>query len=104
MVKFFTAAIAQGTLHFFLQDIPTKMFAEGLWDKIFVTGTIAALGHALGDKDFNIRTSMVKFFTAAIAQGALLFFFCRIYLLKFLQRVFGTKYLSLRPSSHWDMH
>ena len=56
------------------RDFHTEIFAGGLWDKIFVTGTVAALGDALSDRDFNIRTSMVKFFTAAIAQGAPHFF------------------------------
>ena len=54
----------------FLQDIPTKIFAESLWDKIFDTEIVSALGHALGDKNMNIRASTINFFTAALAQGA----------------------------------
>ena len=69
MVQFFTAAIAQGALQFLLQDIPTKMFAEGLWDKIFVTGTVVALGRALDDEDYEVRASIAIFYTAAMAQG-----------------------------------
>ena len=58
----------------FSRDIHTEIFADSPWDKIFVTGTVAALGHALSDRDINIRTSVVKFFTAAIAQGGPHFF------------------------------
>ena len=103
MVTLYTAAMAQGAPSLFSPDIHTKIFAGGLWDKIFVTGTVAAFGHALDGRDSYVRTSMVKFFTAAIAQGALQFF-RRIFSLKYLQRVFGTRYLSLRPSPHLDMH
>ena len=53
----------------FLQDIPTKIFAESLWDKIFDTEIVAALGNALGDKNMIIRASTINFFTAALAQG-----------------------------------
>ena len=98
-VEFFAAALDQGALHCFLRDIHTKIFAGSLWEKIFVIGTVTTLGHALGDKDLNVRTSMVEFFTSAIAQGAF-HFFCRVSPLKCLQRVFGTRYLSLRPSPH----
>ena len=100
---FYTAALAQGAPSLFSRDIHTEIFAGSLWEKIFVTETVVAFGHALGGRYFDIRTSMVKFFTDAIAQGAL-YFFCRMYPLKCLQRVFGTRYLTLRPSPHWEMH
>jgi hypothetical protein len=45
--------------------------AEGIWDKIFDTETVAALRHALGDDDDLVRSSAVKFFTAAMARGVL---------------------------------
>jgi hypothetical protein len=51
----------------------------------------------------DVRSSVVKFFTAAIAQGAL-HCFHRIFILKYLQRAFGTRYLTLRPSPYLDMH
>ena len=103
MVQFFTAAIAQGALQFILQDIPTKMFAEGLWDKIFVTGTVVALGRALDDEDYEVRASIVIFYTAAMAQGAL-HCFHGVFIPNYLQAVFGTRYLSLRQSRHLEMH
>ena len=73
----------------FSPDIHTEIYADSLWDKIFVTGTVAALGHALGDIDFNVRTNVVKLFTAAIAQGALSCFH-GIFIPICLQRAFGT--------------
>ena len=79
------------------------MFSEGLWDKIFVTGTIIALGRALGDDDFNVRTSMVIFCTTAVARGVLRCY-RGTFLPKYLQAVFGTRYLSLGPPPHLDMH
>ena len=80
------------------------MFPEGLWDKIFDTETVAALGRALGDEGSNIRASMVKFYTqaAAMAQGAL-HYFCGTLIPKYLQAIFGTRYLSLGRSLHLDM-
>ena len=79
------------------------MFAEGLWDKIIDTETVAALGHALSDEDWDIRASMVKFYAAAMTQGAL-HCFRGTFLSKYLQAVFGTRYLSLEPSPYSDMH
>jgi hypothetical protein len=55
----------------FLGDILTKIYAEGFRDRIFDTEIITALGHTLGNKDHFIRSSAVKFFIAATAQGAL---------------------------------
>jgi hypothetical protein len=77
----------------FSQDIHTEIFAEGIWDKIFHTETVATLGRALGDEFSNVRGSVVEFFTAAIAQGEL---GCshRIFILKYLQRAFGTRFLT----------
>jgi hypothetical protein len=79
------------------------MFAGGFRDKIFDTNTVATLGRALGDGDSNVRSSVVKFFTAAIAQGEL---GCshRIFILKYLQRAFGTRYFTLRLLPHLDVH
>jgi hypothetical protein len=87
----------------FSQDIHTEIFAEGIWDKIFHTETVATLGRALGDRDYNVRISVVEFFTAAIAQGEL---GCshRIFILKYLQRAFGTRYFTLRLLPHLDVH
>ena len=88
----------------FLQDIPTKIFAESLWDKIFDTEVVAALGYALGDKNMNIRASTINFFTAALAQGAhALCCFYGLFISKYLQTVFGPRYLKLRPSPPLDV-
>ena len=80
-----------------------KIFAEGVRDKIFDTETVAALGCALRHKDSNVRSGAVKIFTAAIAQGAL---HCihGTFIPKYWQTVFGTRYLSLGPLPHLDMH
>jgi hypothetical protein len=87
----------------FSQDIHTEIFAEGIWDKIFHTETVATLGCALGDEFSHVRGSVVEFFTAAIAQGEL---GCshRIFILKYLQRAFGTRYFTLRLLPHLDVH
>jgi len=84
-------------------DIHTGVFAEGSWDKIFDTKTIAALGHALSSKTYHLRSSVVNFFTAAVAQGVL---HCcdGILIPKYLQRGFGTRYFKLRPLLHLGMH
>ena len=47
------------------------MFSEGFRDKIFDTETVAALRHALADKAVVVRTEVIKFYIAAIAQGVL---------------------------------
>jgi hypothetical protein len=80
-----------------------EIVAEGIWDKIFDTEAIATLGHALGDEDNDVRCKVVNFFTAAMGQGELCCF-CRIVILKYLQRAFGTRSLTLRPLLHLDMH
>jgi hypothetical protein len=66
-----------------LQDSHTKIFAEGIQDTIFDTETIAALGHALSDKNYYVRGSAVEILTAAMAQGVL-HRFHRIFMPKFL--------------------
>jgi len=72
VVKIFIAIITQGVLcFFFLRDMYTELFTEGLRDKIFDTEIIAALGRALSDETSYIRNSAVEIFTAAVAQGAL---------------------------------
>jgi hypothetical protein len=89
MINLFTAAMAQGELSSccFCIIVITKIFAEGIWDKIFDTETIAALGRALqgalGDESFGVRRSAVKILTAAMAQGVLCCFH-RIFKLKYL--------------------
>jgi hypothetical protein len=85
------------------QDIHIEIFSEGIWDKIFDTETIATLGHALGDEDNDIRSSVVKFFTTAMAQGVLCYFH-GIFILKYSQGAFGIRYLTLRLLPHLDMH
>jgi HEAT repeat protein len=68
VVKIFTSAIPRGTPHCF-HNIHTEIVAEGFRDKIFDTEIVAALVHALGDKDSYVKSSAGYFFTAAIAQG-----------------------------------
>ena len=58
-----------------LRDIHTKVYTEGLWDKIFDTEMVAALGRALSDEDYFVRMSVLHAFTGVMAQGALRFFF-----------------------------
>jgi len=82
------------------------MFSEGFRDKIFNTEIIAALGRALSDKTSrydHLRISAVNFFTAAVAQGAR-HFFDGILIPKYLQRGFGTRYLTLRSLPHWGVY
>ena len=102
VVGIFTAAVAQGALHF-LRDIHTKIFADGFRDKIFDTVIVAALGRALSDETSYLRSGVVEFFTAAVAQGALRFFH-RIFIPTYDQRGFGTRYLILRLLPHLDVH
>jgi hypothetical protein len=87
----------------FSQDSHTEIFAGGIWDKIFDTETVAALVHALGDEDRVVRRNAVNFFIAAMAQGELCCFY-RIAIPKYLQRAFGTRYLTLRLLPHLDVH
>ena len=87
----------------FSLDIDTEIFSEGIQHKIFDTMIVTALGRTLGHSDSSTRWSAVKFFTAALAQGVLLFFH-RILTLKYFQRGFGTRYLILRSLPHLDMH
>ena len=68
----------------FLLDIHTENFAEGFRDKIFDTEIVAALGHVLSNEASYLRRSVIEFFTAALAQGVLRFFFHGIVLLKYL--------------------
>ena len=82
-------------VHFFLQDILTEIFAEGFRDKIFDTEMVSALGRALSDESDDLKNSAVEFFTAAVAQGMLCFFY-EILIQKYSQSVFGTRYLILR--------
>ena len=65
------------------------MFSEGFRDKIFDTKTVAALQHALADQSSIVRTKVVKFLIAAIAQGVLQYV-RGIFVPNRLQRAFGT--------------
>jgi hypothetical protein len=103
VVQIFTAAVAQGTLRGFYGDILTEIFAEGFRDKIFNTDIVAALGHALTNETSDLGSSLVEFFTTAVAEGALPCF-DRIFILKYWKRGFGTRYLILRSSLHLDVH
>ena len=76
------------------------MFAEGFRDKIFDHEAVAALGRALANTS---SVGAVKFFITAIAQGVL-HCFRGIPIPKCFQRVFGTRYLTRRPSLHLDVH
>jgi len=91
VVKILIDALAQGVICFCLWGIYTELFTDGFQDKIFDNEMVAALGHALGHEDLNIRTSAVKILTAALAQGMLCCFDGMI-ILKYSQRGFGTRY------------
>jgi hypothetical protein len=85
------------------RDVHTKILVEGFRDKIFDAEIITALEHALSDKDSDIRISTIQIFTAAIVQGAL-HYLHRLFILTYLQRGFGTRYLILRLLLHLNMH
>jgi metal-dependent HD superfamily phosphatase/phosphodiesterase len=88
---------------FILQGVNTEIFADGFRDKIFDTEIVAALGCTLSDKDHLVRRNTVEIFTAAIAQGRPTSVF-GVFILKYFQRAFGTKYLILRLSPHLEVH
>lgn len=71
VVKIFTSAVAQGTPHCFQRDIHTEIVAERVRNKMFNTEIVVALVGALRDEDTDIRSSVVAFFTATMAHGAL---------------------------------
>jgi hypothetical protein len=86
----------------FSWNIDPEIFAEGFRDKIFDTEIVAALGRVLGDTHPGARSTVVDFFTVAMAQGTLHFFY-GIFMLKYSQRAFRTRYLILRPSPYLDV-
>jgi len=88
---------------FGFQGVNTEIFADGFQDKIFDKEIVAALGCTLSDKNDLVRRITVRIFTAAIAQGRLTSVF-GVFILKFFQRAFGTKYLILRLSPHLEVH
>ena len=53
----------------FVRCIHSEIAAGGLRDKIFDAEIVAALVHALGDEDSEIRSSAANFFTTAVVQG-----------------------------------
>ena len=87
---------------FSLQGVLAEIFADGLRDKIFDTEIVVALRCALSDVDSRVRWLTVKFFIAAIAQGALSLF-CRPFISKYLQMAFMRRYLTHSLSSHLDV-
>jgi hypothetical protein len=87
----------------FLEDIHTGIFAEGFRDKIFDTEVVAVLGRALSDENNSLRQSTIRFFTVAMAQGALCCFH-GILIPQYSQRAFGTRCLTLRSSPHLDVY
>ena len=87
----------------FAEDIHTEPFVEGFRDNLFDTEIVATVRRALDDQDSNMRCSAVEIFTAAIAQGALSCF-PAIFIPKYSQRGFGTRYLILRLSPHLEVH
>ena len=84
-------------------NIHTKIFTEGFRHNIFDPEIVTAVGGALGDKDSEVRHSAVKFFIAAIAQGALCCFH-RTFIPKYSQRGFRRIYLTLRSSPYLEVH
>jgi hypothetical protein len=87
---------------FSLQGVLAEIFADRLRDKFFDTEIVAALRCALSDVDSRVRQLTVKFFIAAIAQGALSLF-CGPFISKYLQMAFVRRYLTRSSSSHLDV-
>jgi len=83
-------------------DINTEIFAEGFRDKIFHPEIIAALGHALSGATYYLRSCVVNFFAATIAEGAL-HCFDMVFILKYLQSL-RTRYWILRWLPDLEMH
>ena len=86
----------------FLKDIYTEIFAEAVWDKIFAVEIIAALGRAVSDTISDAGYSAINFFTVAVTQGTLRIFRV-VFILKYLQRGFGTRFLIMRSLPHLDV-
>ena len=101
-ISFFIAAIAHGaSFHFHGRII--LIIVEDFRDKIFDREIMGALGRVLGDINSDIRRSVVKIVTTAIYLGAL--HRCQgMFLLKYCQRAFETKYLIPRLSPHLNVH
>ena len=76
----------------FSQYIHTQIFAEGVRDKMFNTEIVATLGCALCNKDYSVKRRVVWIFTAAMLHGEL-HCFHRIFILKYPQMMFETRYL-----------
>jgi hypothetical protein len=74
-----------------------------LRDRMVDAEFVTELRRALGDKESYVRSSAIEIFTAAIAQRAPTSVF-RVFILKYLQTVFGTRYLLLRSSMNSDVH
>jgi len=87
----------------FTRDVHTEIFAEAVRDKIIDTEIIAALGRAISDTTPPISYRSIKFFTAAAAKGVL-HSFSGIFIPKYSQRGFGTRYLILKSSLHLYVH
>ena len=75
----------------------------GFRDKIFHTEIITALGCILSNEAYYIESGVVEFFTAAVAQGVLHCLY-GIFILKYSQRGFGTKYFIIRLLLHLGVH
>jgi hypothetical protein len=85
-----------------LWDIHTEICGEGLRDRMFETEFVAILRRALDDEK-GYRSSAIAIFTAAIAQSATTSV-CGVFILKYLQVAFGTRYSILRLSLHLYIH
>jgi hypothetical protein len=101
-IHFFITAIAHGmSFHFHCRTI--LIFVEDFRDKIFHREIVTTRGRVLGDINSDIRRSVVKIITAAIDQGAL-YHFQWMFILKYRQRAFETRYLTPRSSLRLNVH
>ena len=101
-LEFFVFRRSSGCALSFAWVIHTEICAEGIRDNKVGTEIVAALRRALFDE--NSRSLFTfKIFTFAIAQGALRRFH-RLFILKFLQRAFATRYLTPWWSLHLNVH
>jgi len=85
-----------------LWDIHTEINGEGLRDRMFEMEFVAILRCAL-DKKAYVRSSAITILTAAIAHSATTSV-CGVFILKYLQMAFGTRYSILRLSPHLYIH
>ena len=74
--------------------IDDEQFTENLRHDLFDTDTVRDLGHALRDRNDDVRNNSINFFIAAIAHGISFYFACRMVLIfveDFRDKIFYRK-------------